>query len=74
MVKALKSKMLLSDVMYEREAQKTLKERKEQHEKEITRHWEEIEVEKMREYDDKMRAKLEEEYRVKMHNAQQISD
>lgn len=45
-----------------------------EHEKEITRHWEEIEREKMKEYDSKMRAKLEEEYRVKMVNAKQISD
>lgn len=44
------------------------------HEEEIKRHWEEIEKEKMKEYDEKMRAKLEEEYRVKMVNAQQISD
>lgn len=65
MVKALKSKMLLADVLYEQDAQRTLKQRKEAQEKEIARHWEEIEVEKMREYDEKMRAKLEEEYKVK---------
>jgi hypothetical protein len=65
MVKALKSKMLLADVLYEQDAQRALKKRKEAQEKEIERHWEEIEVEKMREYDEKMRAKLEEEYKVK---------
>lgn len=65
MVKALKSKMLLADVLYEQDAQRELKKRKEAQEKEIERHWEEIEVEKMREYDEKMRAKLEEEYKVK---------
>ena len=33
-----------------------------------------IEIEKMREYDEKMRAKLEEEYKVKMNNSKAISD
>lgn len=47
MVKALKSKMLLADVLYEQEAQKALKKRKEMQEKEIEKHWEEIEKEKM---------------------------
>jgi hypothetical protein len=70
MVKALKSKMLLADVMYERDAQAELRKRKQEHDKEIERHWEEIEKEKMKDYDEKMRAKLEEEYRVKMYNAQ----
>ena len=74
MVKALKSKMLLADVLYEQDAQRELRKRKEAQEKEIERHWEEIEVEKMREYDEKMRAKLEEEYKVKQNNAREISD
>jgi hypothetical protein len=65
MVKALKAKMLLADVLYEQEAQKALKERKLVQEKQIEKHWEEIEIEKMKEYDEKMRAKLEEEYKVK---------
>ena len=65
MVKALKAKMLLADLLYEQEAQKALKERKLVQEKQIEKHWEEIEIEKMKEYDEKMRAKLEEEYKVK---------
>jgi hypothetical protein len=74
MVKALKSKMLLADVMYEQEAQRALKERKAAHEKEVEKHWEEIEKEKMKEYDEKMRAKLEEEYKVRQNNSKMISD
>jgi len=74
MVKALKSKMLLADVMYEQEAQRALKERKASHEKEVEKHWEEIEKEKMKEYDEKMRAKLEEEYKVRQNNSKMISD
>lgn len=73
-MKALKSKMLLADVMHEQEAQKALKSRKAVHEKEIERHWELIEKEKMKEYDEKMRAKLEEEYKVRTHNSKMISD
>ena len=65
MVKALKAKMLLADVLYEQEAQKALKERKLVQEKQIEKHWEEIEIEKRKDYDEKMRAKLEEEYKVK---------
>lgn len=43
MVKALKSKMLLCDVTYEQQAQKALKDRKKNIEKEIVSHWEEVE-------------------------------
>lgn len=74
MVKALKSKLLLSDVIYEQGAQMKLMDRKKAIEKEISQHWEEIEKEKMSEYDEKMRAKLEEEYKTKMNNAKDISD
>lgn len=74
MVKAFKSKMLLADVMYEQDAQRELKKRKIAHDKEIEKHWEEIEKEKMQEYDEKMRAKLEEEYKVKQNNSQMVSD
>lgn len=74
MVKALKSKLLLSDVMHEQEAQKHLKGRKDAVAKHIEKHWEDLEKEKMVEYDAKMRAKLEREYTKKMGNAKDISD
>ena len=74
MVKALKSKLLLSDVLHEQEAQKSLKKRKEAINKEIDKQWEEIEKQKMEEYDIRMREKLEKEYNKKMENAKAISD
>jgi len=74
MVKALKSKMLMCDVSYEQQAQKKMRDRKKQIEKDIERHWEEVEKQKMVEYDEKMRAKLEQEYKLKQQNAKEISD
>lgn len=74
MVKALKSKMLVSDVMKEQDAQKAYKARKAAIATEIERNWEELEKQKMEEYDAKMRAKLEREYNKKMENAKAISD
>jgi hypothetical protein len=69
MVKALKSKMLLSDVMHEQGAQRELKGRKEMITKEIERNWEQLEQQKMEEYDAKMRAKLDQ-----LHQAAQGGD
>ncbi len=66
--------MLLSDVMHEQEAQKQLKARKEAIQKQIELNWENLEKEKMQEYDAKMREKLEREYNKKMDNAKAISD
>ena len=74
MVKSLKSKMLLSDVMHEQVAQRELKARKDAISKEIEKNWEQLEQQKMEEYDQKMRAKLEREYNKKMENAKDISD
>jgi len=51
MVKALKSKLLLSDVMKEQDAQKVLKARKEAIAKQIEKNWEQLEQQKMEEYD-----------------------
>lgn len=59
-VKAFHSKMLLCDVMQEREAQVELKKRKEEIDKDIEQQWIELERMKMDEYDDKERAKIEE--------------
>lgn len=59
MVKALKGKMLMCDVAYEQQAQQHMNQRKKQVSKEIENHWVEVEKQKMSEYDEKMRAKLE---------------
>ena len=49
-------------------------ERKKQIDRDITKHWEEVEKQKMAEYDEKMRAKLEQEYKLKQANAKDISE
>ena len=74
MVKALKSKMLMCDVAYEQKAQQKMMDRKRQINRDIEKHWEEVEKQKMQEYDEKMRAKLEQEYKMKLTNAKDISD
>ena len=73
MVKSLKSKMILSDVMKEQDAQKELKARKDAIAREIEQNWQNLEQQKMQEYDAKMRAKLEREYNKKMDNDKAIS-
>ena len=72
MVKALHSKMLLSDVMAEQEIQREHKKKREALEKQITLQWEELEKQKMAEYDERLREKLEKEYKKKMKNAENI--
>jgi len=47
--------------------------RKQNMDNDIAKHWEEVEKNKMKEYDEKMRTKLEEEYKRKMDNAEAIS-
>jgi len=42
--------------------------------RDIETHWVEVEKQKMSEYDEKMRAKLEQEYRLKQSNAKDISE
>ena len=74
MVKALKGKMLMCDVAYEQQAQKAMQDRKKQIQKDIEKHWVEVERQKMSEYDEKMRAKLEQEYKLKQANAKDISE
>ena len=69
MVKALHSKMLMCDVITEQHAQLALKDRKKNLEKEIDLQWEELEKQKMIEYDERLREKLEKEYHKKMKNA-----
>lgn len=54
-VKAFHSKMLMCDVMQEREMQAELKERKKKIEKELQAQWEELEKQKMEDYDEKLR-------------------
>lgn len=71
-VKAFHSKMLLADVIQEREAQEELKERRKEQDKNIEHQWHEAELEQLEEYDEKTRKKLEQTYQSKMQNAQVI--
>ena len=48
------------------------KKRREQLQKEIDLQWEELEKQKMQEYDERLREKLEKEYHKKMKNAQNV--
>jgi hypothetical protein len=72
MVKALHAKMLMCDVITEQEKQMKTKTRKAQLHKEIDLQWEELEKQKMTEYDERLREKLEKEYHKKMRNAQNV--
>jgi len=64
--------MLLCDVIAEQHQQVGLKERKKQLEKEIDLQWEELERQKMVEYDERLREKLEKEYYKKLQNTASI--
>ena len=70
----LLDKMLMCDVAYEQGAQRALKERKKNIEKEIEQHWQDVEKQKMSEYDEKMKKKLEQEYNLRQENSKNISD
>ena len=64
----------MCDVYTEQQAQRDLKKRKETLNKEIDLQWEELEKQKMVEYDERLREKLEKEYHKKMKNAQSVTD
>ena len=66
--------MLLCDVIEEQKAQVDLKKKRETLHKEIDLQWEELEKQKMIEYDERLREKLEKEYHKKMKNAQSVQD
>jgi hypothetical protein len=72
MVKALHSKMLLCDVMAEQEVQRDHKKRRGELNRQIELQWEELEKQKMQEYDERLREKLEKEYHKKQKNAESI--
>jgi hypothetical protein len=73
-VKAFNSKLLMSDVLAEREIQKELKQRKKAHEERVAREWEELDRVKMEAFDEKVKQKLVAEYDRKMANTKAIAD
>lgn len=64
----------MCDVITEQDKQLVTKKRKAQLQKEIELQWEELEKQKMQEYDERLREKLEKEYHKKMKNAQNVQD
>jgi hypothetical protein len=73
-VKAFKSKLLMSDVLAEREVQLAVKQRKAQHEKKVDKEWLELDNAKMEAFDEKVKQKLIDEYERKMANAKVIHE
>jgi hypothetical protein len=73
-VKAFNSKLLMSDVLAERDVQKQLKVRKQEHEKRLEKEWEELDKAKMEAFDEKVKEKLVAEYDRKVANTKAISD
>jgi Trichohyalin-plectin-homology domain len=73
-VKAFNSKLLMSDVLAEREVQAALKKRKAEHERRLNQEWEELDIAKMEAFDEKVKEKLVKEYERKMQNSKVISD
>ena len=53
---------------------KVILQKKKNLEKEIDLQWEELERQKMAEYDERLREKLEKEYHKKMKNAKNVQD
>ena len=66
--------MLTCDVIAEQTVQVSTMKKKKNLEKEIDLQWEELERQKMAEYDERLREKLEKEYHKKMKNAKNVQD
>jgi hypothetical protein len=66
--------MMMADVIQEREAQDKLKGRKKDMERNIENQWLELEKQKMIDFDEQVKVKLEEEYKKKMDNADLIKN
>jgi hypothetical protein len=73
-VKAFKSKLLMSDVLAERDVQKEHKQRKIDHEKKLEKEWEELDRAKMEAYDEKVKGKLIAEFDRKQQNIKAIGE
>lgn len=73
-VKAFHSKMLMCDVLAEREQQKKLQKEKKKQVSQREKEWEEFELQKLAEQDEKAREDLEKVYKKKMTNAKMIKD
>ncbi len=61
-VKSFNAKLMMSDVMHERDLQLRLKQRKQEQQEGVERQWEEVERAKAQAYDDRLKQKLQGEY------------
>jgi hypothetical protein len=73
-VKAFHSKMLMCDVLQERDAQIELKKRRKEQEVAIDEGWAENDKVKMEDYDKRMLERMEELYKRKQETAKVIKD
>jgi hypothetical protein len=73
-VKAFHSKMLMCDVLQERDAQLELKKRRLEQDKAVEEGWLQNDVAKMEEYDKRMQDRIEEMYKRKQDTAKVIKD
>ena len=73
-MKAFKSKLLMSDVLAERDIQKEVKKRKQDHEKKVEKEWEELDRAKMEAFDEKVKSKLIAEFDRKQANTKAITE
>lgn len=73
-VKAFHSKMLMCDVLQERDAQMELKKRRLEQDKAVEEGWMENDKMKMEEYDKRMQERVEEMYKRKQETAKIIKD
>ena len=73
-MKAFKSKLLMSDVLAEREQQLNTKQRKLNKDKKLEQDWEELDRIKLEAFDEKVKEKLIAEFERKMSNTKAIKD
>ena len=73
-VKAFHSKMLMCDVLAERDEQVKLKKRKQKVMQQTTQQWVDFEKQQLNDADEKARNELEVEYKKKMDNAYEIKN
>jgi hypothetical protein len=72
-VKAFKSKMMVCDMIEERQQQDKLRKRKQKMAQTIEKQWEELEKQQLAEQDEKTKAALEREYKQKMKNTEEVN-
>ena len=73
-VKAFKSKLMMCDNYQELKQQAKLKCKRDQRDKEIEQDWVNLEKQQMKDYDNRLQTKLEQQYKKKVNNANMIQN